>query len=144
MPFCVTNAAASRREWTPSLPSTFWMWVRAVSGLITRRLRDAVVVGSLREQREHFALAPGELRHPLQRLIAFAPTVDQPLQERTEHARRDQRVAAMDRARGVDQIGERGAFGEVAARARLQRLDQDLFVLLRAEHDHPAIGERAG
>src|SRR6266508_1415440 len=35
MPFWMTKAAASSRECTPSLPSTFWMWVRAVSGLMT-------------------------------------------------------------------------------------------------------------
>src|SRR5919109_3805491 len=36
IPFCMTNAAASSREWTPSLPRTFWMCVLAVWGLITR------------------------------------------------------------------------------------------------------------
>ncbi len=47
----------------------------------------------------------------------------------------------MDGPRGVDQIDQRGALREVAARAGLQRLDQHLLVLLRAEHDHPTIGD---
>src|SRR5919106_327794 len=36
IPFCMTNAAASSLEWTPSLPRTFWMCVLAVWGLMTR------------------------------------------------------------------------------------------------------------
>ena len=141
MPFCVTNAAASRREWTSSLPSTFWMCVRAVSGLITRCCAmpslSAPCASSARTSRSRRR----ELRHPLQRLVALAPPVDQPLQERTEHPRRDQRVAAMDGSRGVDQVDQRRALREVAARAGLQRLDQQLLVLLRAEHDDPTIGD---
>src|SRR6266536_5028715 len=35
IPYWMTKAAASSRECTPSLPSTFWMWVRAVLGLMT-------------------------------------------------------------------------------------------------------------
>ena len=35
MPLRVTKAAASSREWTSSFPRMFWMWVRAVCGLIT-------------------------------------------------------------------------------------------------------------
>ena len=52
-----------------------------------------------------------------------------------------ERVAPMDGARRLDQIDQRGTLREVPARARLQRLDQQLFVLLRAEHDDPTIGD---
>src|SRR5512132_3319698 len=101
---------------------------------------DRVVVRALGEQRQDLPLSGRQTSDPLEAPILVTLAAQQVGEQRTEHPRRHERVAVMDRLRGLDQLRERRLPRQVPTGAGIEDLDQAPVVLSCAQHQDLTLG----
>ena len=140
-PARAANATASKRECNPNFPRMFWTCVLAVSGLIVsaramRRL-SAPSVTSSKTSRSR----AGQSGQSADDLILVSPSIDQSMQQRTEHSGRHQGFAAGHRSRCVDELVEAILLRQIPVRPSFEGGNEYVEVLSHGQDEDRAFGK---